>query len=301
MTPLLTGGFLEFRTLQIAFVAHNIIRHRCISLIFIMEIHMLGKTVFIRLLRRGFVSDCFLWLWLISGMLYIGRHPLKLPTRAQDPATLWLWDLKILWNSLKKEGRLNINKPLHHYTLQWRHDGRDSVSNHQPHDCLPNHLFRCSSRKTSKLRVTGFCTGNSPVTGEFPAQMASNAENVSILLRHHEEFWLSGVPDLWDRNKILRGGDLSHLHVPDCIWVFFYFVWFVFIHHNFYFYFGYFGYLPTAFTKSIETQNCLAGIQNFLHFLWHIWFRVMDNIVRYRHAKILYVSMNGLLSETFLC
>ena len=48
---------------------------------------------------------------------------------------------------------------------------------------------------------------------------------------------LSGVPDLWDRNKILRGGDLSHLHVPDCIWVFFYFVWFVFIHHNFQFYF----------------------------------------------------------------
>ena len=48
---------------------------------------------------------------------------------------------------------------------------------------------------------------------------------------------LSGVPDLWDRNKILRGGDLSHLHVPDCIWVFFYFVWFVFIHHSFQFYF----------------------------------------------------------------
>ena len=28
--------------------------------------------------------------------------------------------------------------------------------------------------------------GNSPVTGEFPAQMASNAENVSIWWRHHE-------------------------------------------------------------------------------------------------------------------
>ena len=34
-------------------------------------------------------------------------------------------------------------------------------------------------RKTSKLRVTGLCRGNSPGTGEFPAQMASNAENVS--------------------------------------------------------------------------------------------------------------------------
>ena len=49
---------------------------------------------------------------------------------------------------------------------------------------------------------------------------------------------LSGVPDLWDRNKILRScDDLSHLHVPDCIWVFFYFVWFVSIHHNFQFHF----------------------------------------------------------------
>ena len=28
--------------------------------------------------------------------------------------------------------------------------------------------------------------GNSPVTGEFPAQMASNAENVSIWWRHHK-------------------------------------------------------------------------------------------------------------------
>ena len=33
---------------------------------------------------------------------------------------------------------------------------------------------------------------NSPVTGEFPAQRVSNAENVSIWWRHHEEF-LSGA------------------------------------------------------------------------------------------------------------
>ena len=38
----------------------------------------------------------------------------------------------------------------------------------------------------SKLCVTGLCMGNSPGTGEFPAQMASNAENVSIWWRHHE-------------------------------------------------------------------------------------------------------------------
>ena len=71
-------------------------------------------------------------------------------------------------------------------TLQWRHNGRDGVSNHQPHDCLLNRLFGCRSKKTSKLRVTGLCAGNSPGTGEFLAQMASNAESVSIWWRHHD-------------------------------------------------------------------------------------------------------------------
>ena len=45
---------------------------------------------------------------------------------------------------------------------------------------LLNRLFRRRSKKTSKLRVTGLCAGKSPVTGEFPTQMAFNAENVSI-------------------------------------------------------------------------------------------------------------------------
>ena len=71
-------------------------------------------------------------------------------------------------------------------TLQWRHNGHDSVSNHQPHDCLLNRLFSRRSKKTSKLRVTSLCAGNSPGTGEFPAQMASDTENVSIWWRHHE-------------------------------------------------------------------------------------------------------------------
>ena len=72
-----------------------------------------------------------------------------------------------------------------HFSLRWRHNERDCVSNHQLRHCLLNHLFGRRSKKTSKLRVTGLCAGNSPGTGEFPAQMASNAENVSIWWRHH--------------------------------------------------------------------------------------------------------------------
>ena len=76
--------------------------------------------------------------------------------------------------------------------LQWRHIECDGVSNHQPHDCLLNRLFRLRPKKTSKLCVTGLCAGNSPVTGEFPAQRASNAENVSIWWRHHVSWYRHG-------------------------------------------------------------------------------------------------------------
>ena len=89
--------------------------------------------------------------------------------------------------------------------LQWRHNGHDSVSNHQPHDCLLSRLFRRRSKKISKLRVTGLCAGNSPETREFSAQMASNAGNVSIWWRHcsgslepesscHDRDWIMELP-----------------------------------------------------------------------------------------------------------
>ena len=73
-------------------------------------------------------------------------------------------------------------------TLLWCHNGHDGVSNHQHHDCLLNRPLRRRSKKASKLRVTSLCAGNSPVTGEFPAQMASNAEDVSIWWRHYDDY-----------------------------------------------------------------------------------------------------------------
>ena len=57
---------------------------------------------------------------------------------------------------------------LAHNASQWRHNDRDSVSNQQPHGCLRNRLFRRRSKKTSKLRVTGLCVGNSPGPVNFP-------------------------------------------------------------------------------------------------------------------------------------
>ena len=94
--------------------------------------------------------------------------------------------LSIFCNSFENRTAMDGLYGYQIFTLQWRQNGHDSVSNHQPHDCLLNRLFRRRSKKTSKLRVTGLCVGNSPWTGEFPAQMARNAENVSISWRHHE-------------------------------------------------------------------------------------------------------------------
>ena len=48
------------------------------------------------------------------------------------------------------------------YSLRWRHNDQAGVSNHQPRGCLLNRWFRRRSKKTSKLRVTGLCAGNSP-------------------------------------------------------------------------------------------------------------------------------------------
>ena len=83
--------------------------------------------------------------------------------------------------------------------LQWRHNWPDGVSNHQPHDCLLNRLLRRRSKKKIKAPRHWPLRGNSPETGEFPAQMASNAENVSNWWRHHEPCY-----HCWPRGLVWR-------------------------------------------------------------------------------------------------
>ena len=76
--------------------------------------------------------------------------------RIRQIGTYPQYDFRCLkWHSFRLQ-ELQISNE----TLQWRHNGWDSVSNHQPHDGLLNRLFRCISKKTSKLRVTVFCAGN---------------------------------------------------------------------------------------------------------------------------------------------
>ena len=70
-----------------------------------------------------------------------------------------------------------------HITLQWRHNVRDGVSNHQPHHCSSAHQRK--HRSSASLAIVGIWAGNSPMTGKFPAQMPCDAANVSIWWRHH--------------------------------------------------------------------------------------------------------------------
>ena len=89
-----------------------------------------------------------------------------------------------------------------HCTVRCRYDVVNFLPNAHnthpiAHDCLLNRLFGRRSKKTSKRRVTGLCEGNSPGTGEFPAQRASNAENVSIWWRHHGCFMKLCWVELW--------------------------------------------------------------------------------------------------------
>ena len=133
---------------------------------------------------------CYVGGWITDLILYRTRRDYI----SQKWPVMWSFDIFFavsLEKLLKKQMRRCLFvTPWGSYdvaaTLRWRHNGRDGVANHQPHECVLNSLFRRRSKKTSKLRVTCLCEGNSPVTGDFPAQMASDAENVSIWWRHHD-------------------------------------------------------------------------------------------------------------------
>ena len=71
---------------------------------------------------------------------------------------------------------------------------------------------RRRSKKTSKLRVTGLCEGNSPMTGEFPAQRTSNAGNVSIWWRHRGWHNLSLIAKSISETLLLTR--ISYANVP---------------------------------------------------------------------------------------
>ena len=128
----------------------------------------------------------FIWHWMVMAIDQVMTWSATLDYMDMDWAIVrkhnvsphWLRPYEAMKNSIMSA-----------CALRWRHDGRVVVSNHQPRDCSLKRPFR----RRSKLRDTGLCAGNSPMTGEFPAQMASHAENVSIWWRHHGLFTVNDI------------------------------------------------------------------------------------------------------------
>ena len=86
----------------------------------------------------------------------------------------------VLWpKSISTNLSFEMNFP-----FQWCHNERNGVSNYRCLDCLLNCLLMHRWKKTLKLRVTDLWEGNPPLTGGFPTQRASNAENASIWWRY---------------------------------------------------------------------------------------------------------------------
>ena len=73
--------------------------------------------------------------------------------RWKNAKNLWcrhlMFSLMLAWTNFWENRR----------SLQWRHNGHDSVSNHQPHDCLLNRLFRRRSKKNQSSASLAFVRG----------------------------------------------------------------------------------------------------------------------------------------------
>ena len=129
-------------------------------------------------------------------------------------------NLQHSYNAYMTQRNLRLYVTAYDYrTLQWRHNECAGVSNHQTHGCLLNRLFRHRSKNISKLRVIGLCEGNSLMTGKFPAQKASNAENVSIWWHHHESknesspyAWIMRMYQSWSSRTWILFSMVLHIY-----------------------------------------------------------------------------------------
>ena len=111
-------------------------------------------------------------------------HGQRMETR---PLRTWM---KILWVPLCRCSTYTYRHHPGHQSLQWSHNECDGASNHRLLDGLLNRLLKFKSKKTSKLRVTGFVKMNSPhkgpVTREmFPFDDAIMTMSASWLPLHH--------------------------------------------------------------------------------------------------------------------
>ena len=95
----------------------------------------------------------------------------------------WIHRNQFCWSFNQKRLSLIQQPSFGNAQWQWRHNGYDCVSNHQPHQCLINRLFGHRRKKTSKLRVPGLYE----FSGDrwIPRTNDQLRGNVSIWWCHH--------------------------------------------------------------------------------------------------------------------
>ena len=114
---------------------------------------------------QQFLKPCDLEIWQMT--LQNNRAPLLCYFKLCASFRTHWW-IQIGVTVRKRSIWVKIGNFLSRVTTTVHHNGHYSVSNHQPRECLLNSLIRCRSNKTSKLRVTGLCVGNSPGPVNFP-------------------------------------------------------------------------------------------------------------------------------------
>ena len=106
-----------------------------------------------------------------------------------------------------------------HIILQWRHNGRDGVSNHRRLDCLLNCLFGSRFKKTSKLRVTGLGRGIQRWPTNSPHKGPVSRKCFHLMTSSWEKHWgVIGIRTLVPCWSVAPGDNGSNPAVAVNIW-----------------------------------------------------------------------------------
>ena len=100
---------------------------------------------------------------------------------------LWLLNRRLLEETPKlcRRGDMILGRRSLWWSLQWRHNDYDGAIITSLPIAYSTVYSGADQSKHQSSPSLALCAKNSPVTGEFPTQRASNAENVSIRWRHH--------------------------------------------------------------------------------------------------------------------
>ena len=142
----------------------------------------------IHVLRRIFLSSsvtiapisphvCSRWFWARNGANLRTTGGLRLWPAGLNGSPIQCPHPQVYTTAMTSHERQGVSNSHRGAPLQWRHNERDGVSNH--HLMIVYSTRR--SKKTSKLRVSGLCEGNSPVTDELPAQRASYGKGFQLM------------------------------------------------------------------------------------------------------------------------